>query len=230
MKTRPTVAVCIPTIPGREDLLRRAVASVHAQRDDWRATRILVHRDVDREGAAASRNLLLARADTDVIAWLDDDDWLEPTHIAACLRVLHEQPDVDLVYPTPIMEPLSVRNGVQVRPRCPAAVTHQGRFPVSPWGLRFSPEFADHVRRHGSFIPMTHLVRRDIAVESGGFPDGGTLSDGRYQGEDERYLIALLDKGAVFAHVDRPTWHWFANPKSTGGRPGRPLTTTGGAP
>lgn len=227
MRKRPTVAVCIPTIPGREALLRRALASVHAQREGWGATRILVHRDEDRQGAAASRNILLAKADTDVVAWLDDDDWLEPVHIAACLRVLHENPDVDLVYPVPIMEPRKRVGDFVQAPRCPAAVSYQGVFPVSPWGLRFCPEFADHIRRHGSFIPMTHLVRREIAVAAGGFPDGGVLPDGRYQGEDERYLIALLDQGAVFEHVDRPTWHWYANPKSTAGRPGRPLTAKG---
>lgn len=217
MRKRPTVAVCIPTIPGREDLLRRAVSSVHEQ--TWKADRILVHRDEDRQGAAASRNLLLARADTDVVAWLDDDDWFSRNHVATCLRVLHERPEVDLVYPVPVMEPRQ-RIGDSVRaPQCPAAVTYQGVFPTSPWGLRFCPEFADHIRRHGSFIPMTHLVRRDTAVAAGGFPEGGLLPDGRYQGEDERYLIALLDQGAVFEHVNRPTWHWYANPRSTAGKP-----------
>lgn len=222
------MAVCIPTIPGREGLLRRAVASVHAQ--TWQPSRILVHRDEDREGAAASRNLLLAKADTDVVAWLDDDDWLEPAHLAACLRVLHGDPGVDLVYPAPIMEPRQRIGGSVRSPQCPAAVTHQGRFPVSPWGLRFCPEFADHIRRHGSFIPMTHLVRRQAAVDAGGFPDGTVRPDGRYQGEDERYLIALLDRGAVFEHVDRRTWHWFVNPRSTAGRPGplRPVPGDGG--
>ena len=220
-RKRLTVAVCIPTIPGREALLRRAVTSVHAQ--TWRPDRILVGLDDERKGAAATRNRLLAKADTDVVAWLDDDDWLNPNHLSTCLRILHERPGVDLVYPTPIMEPRQ-RIGDTIRhPQCPAAVTHQGRFPVSPWGLRFCPEFADHIRRNGSFIPMTHLVRTAKALEAGGFPDGITLESGRYQGEDERYLINLLDAGAVFEHVDRATWHWYANPKSTAGRGHTPL-------
>lgn len=217
MKTRPTVAVCIPTIRGREDLLRRAVASVHTQ--TWQPSRILVARDDERQGAAYTRNTLLEAADTDVIAWLDDDDWLNPPHLATCLRVLHQDPDVDLVYPVPVMEPRKRLGDSISAPHCPAAVTYQGQFPVSPWGLRWCPEFADHLRHRGSFIPMTHLVRTEAVRTAGGFPEGGTLPGGRYQGEDERYLIALLDTGAVFHHVDKATWHWYVNPRSTAGRP-----------
>lgn len=221
MKARPTVSVCIPTVPGRERELHRAIASVQdaaRQYPDWAPIQCLVERDPDRTGAAATRNRLLARASGDVIAWLDDDDWLSPAHLAVCARVLHEQPDVDLVYPVPIMEPQQGHGDGRRFPVCPAAVTYQGVFPTSPWGLRWCDEFAAHLRRHGSFIPMTHLVRRDVLVKAGGFPEGRTLADGRYQGEDERMLIALLDSGAVFHHVDRKTWHWFVNPKSTAGK------------
>mgnify|MGYP003624024405 CR=1 FL=1 len=224
-KTRPrrdplTVAVCIPTIPGRETWFRRAVASVHAQ--TRRPDRILVQRDDARNGAADTRNRLLERADAagvDVIAWLDDDDWLKPGHIRACMRVLEDDPSVDLVYPRPVM----------VGGTDPTAVTHQGVFPVSPWGLRFTPEHAQHIRDMGSFIPMTHLVRTRAAIAAGGFPEGRTVETNgripapyRYQGEDERYLIAMLDNGAVFHHLDAKTWCWWKNPQSTAGMPGRP--------
>lgn len=219
-KTRPrrqplTVAVCIPTIPGREHLYRRAVASVHAQ--TRRPDRVLVQRDDARLGAADARNKLLERADAagvDVIAWLDDDDWLRENHLRACMRVLEDDPSVDLVYPRPVMAGGATD---------PTAVTHQGVFPVSPWGLRFCPEFEQHIRELGSFIPMTHLVRTRTAVAAGGFPEGRTVTGGRlqpvrYQGEDERYLLAMLDKGAVFHHLDAKTWVWWKNPASTAGR------------
>lgn len=223
-KTRPrreplTVAVCIPTIPGREAFFRRAVASVHAQ--TRRPDRILVQRDEHRAGAADARNRLLERADAagvDVIAWLDDDDFLRENHVKACMRVLEDDPGVDLVYPRPVM----------IGGNDPTAVTHQGVFPVSPWGLRFSPEHAQHIREMGSFIPMTHLVRVRTAVAAGGFPEGRTVETNgripvphRYQGEDERYLIAMLDNGAVFHHLDAKTWCWFKNPAATAGRPDR---------
>ena len=214
-----TVAVCIPTIPGREAFYRRAVASVHAQ--TRRPDRSLVHRDEAREGAAAARNVLLERAadaGIDVIAWLDDDDWLKPNHVRACLRVLENDAAVDLVYPRPEM----------VGGEDPTATTHQGVFPTSPWGLRFSPEFERHIRDMGSFIPMTHLVRVRAAVAASGFPEGRMVETHgripvpfRYQGEDERYLLAMLDNGARFEHLDAKTWCWFKNPASTAGRPGQ---------
>lgn len=214
-KTKPrrkplTVSVCIPTIPGREHLLRRAIASVHAQ--TRQPDRILVQRDEHRLGAADARNRLLERVDTDLISWLDDDDFLKPHHLRACMRVLEDSPAVDLVYPRPVM----------LKGDDPTAVTHQGVFPVSPWGLRWCPEFEDHIRELGSFIPMTHLVRTAAAKAAGGFPEGRTVHGGRipvrFQGEDERYLLAMLDNGAQFEHLDAKTWVWFKNPQSTAGR------------
>jgi glycosyltransferase involved in cell wall biosynthesis len=206
-RSRLTVAVVIPTIPGRETLLRRALDSVHAQ--TRKVDQVVVERDSLRTGAAASRNRAMQRVTTDVIAWLDDDDELLEGHLAACMRVLEQSPGVDLVYPAPRM----ADNGQD-----PTAVTHQGRL-VLPWGIRFGAEQEAHLRRQGSFIPMTHLVRTEIVKRVDGFPEGFTLPDGRYRGEDEAYLIRLLDAGAKFEHLDRKTWRWHAHPRtSTAGK------------
>lgn len=203
-----TVAVCIPTVPGREDMLMRAELSVMKQ--ERQPDQFLIETDKDRTGAAATRNRLLDRVDADVIAWLDDDDWLRTNHIKACMRAIENSFAVDLVYPRPQM----------VNGRDPTAVTHQGRFPVSPWGLRFTSEMASHIEHVGSFIPITHLVRTETVRRAGGFPEGRTLENGRYQGEDERYLINMLkgDPPAVFEHLDERTWYWYVNPKSTAGK------------
>lgn len=218
MKPRKlTVSVCIPTIPGRGRLLQRALASVHAQRRQPEA--VLIERDSARRGAAWARNRLLERVETDAVAWIDDDDEMGENHLSACMRVL-ELEDADLVYPVPRM----------IGGPDPTAVTWQGMFPVSPWGKRWCPEFAQHLRTLGSFIPMTHLVLADAVRRAGGFPEGRWIEaearrgDGvrmqgrRYQGEDERYLIALLDAGARFTHLDQKTWFWYVNPQSTAGR------------
>jgi len=204
---RLTVAVCIPTIPGREDLLMRAELSVMKQ--ERQPDQFLRYTDTGRKGAAYARNQLLEQVTSDVIAWLDDDDFFKPGHLRSCMRAMEQSPfKPDLVYPRPHM----------VNGRDPTAVTHQGRFPVSPWGLRFSQEMAAHIRQVGSFIPITHLVRTEMVRKTGGFPEGRTLESGRYQGEDERYLINLLDAGAVFEHLDQTTWFWVVNPKSTAGK------------
>lgn len=205
--TRLTVAVAIPTIPGREELLQRALTSVKAQRR--KPDQLLIERDSERTGAWATRNRLLARVETDVVAWLDDDDTLRPHHLMACMRVLEQSAwRPDLVYPVPRM----------IGGKDPTAVTYQGQFPVSPWGLRWSPEFAGHLRHVGSFIPMTHLVRTDYVRRIEGFRPGYTVDGGRYRGEDEDYLIRLLDAGAIFEHLDAVTWNWHVHRAHTAGR------------
>lgn len=212
---RLTVAVCIPTIPGREELLDRALLSVHTQRR--KADQIVVERDSERTGAWAARNRALARVTTDVIAWLDDDDTLKPQHLMACMRVMEQSPSrPDLVYPRPIM----------VGGEDPTAVTHQGRFPVPPWGLRFTSEHAAHLRAVGSFIPMTHLVRTDAVRRIGGFRPGYTVNGARYRGEDEDYLIRILSDAAArhrapqdtFEHLDAKTWYWHVHRSHTAGK------------
>lgn len=208
-RTGLTVAVVIPTIPGREALLQRALASVHAQTRS--VDQVVVERDSLRTGAAQSRNRAMQRVTADVIAWLDDDDEWLPHHVASCMRVLERDPSVDLVYPAPRM----ADNG-----RDPTAVTHQGQIRL-PWGIRFGPEQEAHLRRQGSFIPMTHLVRTGIVRRVDGFPEGFVLPDGRYRGEDEAYLIRLLDAGARFEHLDRRTWLWHAHPRTSTAGKGR---------
>lgn len=207
MKRRLTVAVVIPTIPGREELLDRALVSARTQRR--KPDQIVVERDSERTGAAAARNRALERVTADVVAWLDDDDTLRPNHLMACMRVLEQSPwRPDLVYPRPRM----------IGGADPTALTHQGRFPVSPWGLRWTPEHAAHLREHGSFIPMTHLVRTDLVRQIGGFRPGYDVG-GRYRGEDEDYLIRLMDEaGAIFEHLDAITWNWHVHTGHTAGR------------
>lgn len=202
-----TVAVVIPTIPGREELLGRALTSVRAQRR--KADQIVIERDSERTGAWAARNRALARVTTDFIAWLDDDDTLRPNHLISCMRVLENSPDrPDLVYPRPRM----------IGGTDPTALTHQGRFPVSPWGLRWTPEHAAHLRTNGSFIPMTHVVRTDLVRQVGGFRPGYDVG-GRYRGEDEDYLIRIMDQaGAIFEHLDAVTWNWHVHAGNTAGR------------
>lgn len=207
LSRRLTVAVVIPTIPGREALLDRALTSVRAQRR--RPDQVVVERDSERTGAWAARNRGLERVTTDVIAWLDDDDTLRPQHLMACMRVLEQSAwRPDLVYPRPRM----------VGGADPTAVTYQGVFPVSPWGLRWCPEFAAHLRTMGSFVPMTHLVRTDLVRRIGGFRPGYDVG-GRYRGEDEDYLIRLMDEaGAIFEHLDAVTWNWRVHSGHTAGR------------
>lgn len=87
-----SVTVLIPTIPGREAELARAVASVPA------GVPVVIELDEKRTGAAATRNRGLERVATEWVAFLDDDDELYPHHLKACLRRAHFA-KADVVYP-----------------------------------------------------------------------------------------------------------------------------------
>lgn len=189
-----TVAVVVATIPDRQHLLARATGSIATQTRP--ADQVIVEHDYWRTGAAATRNRALAKVDTEWVAWLDDDDELLPNHLDALTREA-ERTGADLVYPVP-----SMASGHD-----PTAVSVNGLW-VKPWGVQFGPEQEHHLRTQGSFIPVTHLVRTSSVREAGGFPEGRALPTGRYQGEDERYLVALLDAGARFAHLNTVTWLW----------------------
>lgn len=202
---RLSIAVVIPSIPGREQQLAEALASVAAQHRQ--PDQVVVELDTDRAGAAATRNRALTQVETDLVAWLDDDDLLLRQHCGALARVLETDPDVDLVYPRPRM-----MGGAD-----PTAVCVRGVW-SKPWGLRWGPALEWHLRNRGSFIPVTHMTRTEVVRRAGGFPEGHTLPDGRYSGEDERYLIALLDAGAKFKHLDLETWQWRVWGGHTAGR------------
>lgn len=197
------MAVCVPTIPGREHLTERAFESVKKQRR--LPDQVLFERDPERTGAAATRNRLLERVTTDWIAWLDDDDVLLPNH----LQVLMKQAsygDADLIYPAPQM--VGGPDGT--------ATTVNGRTRL-PWGVPFGPEQEQHLRSRGNFIPITHLVRTELVRSIGGFRPARRLPSGRTRWEDEDYLIRLLDAGARFLHVNEVTWRWYVHDAHTAG-------------
>lgn len=87
------VTVITPTISGREKLLDECKLSVSNQLE-----RVANHfwlLDQDRKGPAFIRNKLAKQADTEWIAFLDDDDLLMPNHFA-----LHQpfQDEADVIF------------------------------------------------------------------------------------------------------------------------------------
>jgi glycosyltransferase involved in cell wall biosynthesis len=172
------ITVVIPTIDGREDLLKRAIASVEAQ--TLRAETVLVQHDPGRLGAATARNKALERVATEWVAWLDDDDELKPNHLRACLR--HGWiTGADVVYP---------------------GYDAVGDDPVDCFGSPFDPVLL----RRRNFIPVTTLCRTAAVKAVGGFqahPD-----ENGDPCEDWGLWLALLDAGGMFSHLPQRTWIW----------------------
>ena len=172
------VTLIIPTIPGREEQLRRAVES--AQSQSRPADDILVYLDDEREGAGPTRNRALANVDTDWVAFLDDDDELKPNHLRACARHAWLT-GADIVYP---------------------GYDTIGDDPIGCFGIPFDPVLL----RQRNYIPVTVLARTDLVRDVGGFRDHPDEYGERC--EDWGLWLALLDAGAKFSHLAQRTWIW----------------------
>src|SRR6185369_13856147 len=137
-----SITVVIPTHPGREALLDRAVASVQAQS---LAAIVEIEFDRVRTGAAATRNRALDRVATDWVAFLDSDDEFKPNHLRACARNA-ALTGADLVYPW---------------------FDCDGEDKIGMFGVPF-----DRVGlRRGNYIPVTVLVRTELVRKVGGFQE-----------------------------------------------------------
>lgn len=195
------VTAVIPTIPTRKNDLRRAAASVEAQSEQ--PVGISVATDVWRSGSAATRNRALGRVTTEWSAFLDDDDFWMPSHIqtllhAATNRLDSEFPDV-------------------IYTGCRVVDANGGEIPLQEeWG-RFGKPFDPGLLREKSYIPVTSMVRTEMAQAAGFGPPEGV--DTPY--DDWGFYLRLLDAGAKFLHIPRITWVWVHNGRNTSGQANR---------
>lgn len=133
------VTVITPTIPGREHLLARAKKSVQTQ--SFAASAHLIGVDHKREGPAAVRNRLAQKADTEFLAFLDDDDEIDSGHL---MKLFANSLAADVVYSYCRVDP------------------------PGPWP--HNREFDPKALVRGNFIPVTALVRTSVFHDADGFP------------------------------------------------------------
>jgi len=138
--TEPTIAVITPTIPERICELVDAMGTVADQTVP--VTEHLIGVDYQRVGPAAVRNRLMAATLAEWVAFLDDDDLLDPDHLEI---LLSHAADADVVIPY-----------------C--------RFEGTPLPAKFcNQKFSrGKLADHGIF-PITVLARRSAILEVGGF-------------------------------------------------------------
>lgn len=194
------VTVVIPTIQGRGHDLSRAIHSVQEQSVGFLNLDLHIISDVDGLGPAVMRNVGVDHADTEWIAFLDDDDYLYPNHLEVLLRAA-ETTEADVLWPW-----FFVEGGTDPFPQ------YRGR--------QWDPD-------HPHSIPITTLVRRSVFNSVGGFtpvseavPDPND-PDRTVSGEDFRLWCDLSAAGAKFFHVDEVTWVWRHHAKNTSGLPDR---------
>jgi glycosyltransferase involved in cell wall biosynthesis len=209
------VTVCVPTIPRRRDQLERALRSVGNQTIPLDVTvAVSVALDENGDGAATTRNRAWRNADTEWVAFLDDDDELRPNHVAACLAHAQET-GADLVYP---WFNIHTATGIDISSNDPLSVPVNGMY-VSPYGVRFDAALKHELMTRNNFIPVTVLVRRALLEEVGGFPIPGSAEWGDNCCEDWGLWRRLLNAGAKFEHLPQRTWIWFWHGSNTSGKP-----------
>lgn len=122
------VTVVTPSLPSRAGLLAEACASVAGQ--DALPAAHLIGVDHAGRGPAEIRSELVAAAHTKWVAFLDDDDLLDPCHLALLHRV-GEQADADVVIPYCRFDgdPLPARYCNQAYDR--QALRERGIFPIT---------------------------------------------------------------------------------------------------
>lgn len=193
------VTVVIPHIPPRHMPLLRAIRSVNDQ--TYPVDAISVVTDHQKRGAGRTRNLALAMARTRWVAFLDDDDWLLPSHVETLMNHAVET-GADVVYSSCRV----IHSEMGEIPR-----THPG---FDEWGRPGKP-FDPDLLRQRSYLPVTSLVDRGLAQRSSFEPPPGSHYD------DWGFYLGLLDLGATFSHVDEVTWVWTHGPHNTSGNPER---------
>lgn len=202
------VTVVIPTIPGREELLARAVASVTTQQTQ--PGKIITVVDTDRHGAAWARNEAIKQVETPWIAWLDDDDELLPNHIKVLVRGANAS-GADMVY----------SYAEFVGGEDPLAAFHRGKWVLAPINVPWCVE-AEWGLKYGNHIPITYLVRIETVRQVGGFPEPnsfGIPADRSGDCEDYGLILAMLKAGTKFHHVvGVRTWRYYFHGTNTGGR------------
>lgn len=172
----PDVSVVTPTIPGRELLLEDARLSVEEQ--DLAGT--LEHRvmcDILGVGPARVRNALLEEVDAPLVAFLDDDDLLDPDHLSSLLALLAET-DASVAYSW-------CRTVGPARVRVPRPL-----FPRETWRT---------MKAGRNVIPVT-VVAKTSAIRAGGC----FRESDRY--EDYALWMRLHALKHPFALLPRETW------------------------
>lgn len=202
----PGITVCIPTIPPRSEMYARAVVSVHraaAIMPPGVPVQVCAVVDVDKNGAAVTRQRAMELAHTKWVAFLDDDDEMDPWHLRELWLAAYDF-QADYLWS-------------RFRIGFPDDTCREG---PEPLGAGTFEQWNDD---QPAQTTVTTLVRRELALDVGGFmqPDGADGINGQRAGEDWLFTLACRAAGGVFRHVPKVTWTWNHHASNTSGLPDR---------
>lgn len=169
----PECTLIMATVPGRELLLERALASAAGQG----FAAIEVELDAAGEGPAAVRNRALERVRTPLVAVMDDDDVLLPGHLAVLAGALERAGGTVLAHPACVL-----------REEVDGEDLPLPDWWVQRWARPFREGAAAGLLRRENWVPVT-VVARTAALRSVG---GYSLR--RSDAEDWSMLLELVDR------------------------------------
>jgi hypothetical protein len=201
-----SIAVIIPSIPPRRDLLLRALRSVGNQTRLPDGLSVAV--DAEQWGAPVTRQRALDAVAPGIewIAPLDDDDEFLSSHLQALYEHAMET-GADYVYSWYEL----------VRPDGLSMGDYDPVFPETHFTNPFDP--ADPIE-----TTITILIRRELLTAVGGYqalrrPE--EYAKGASTGEDRNLTLRCIEAGATISHLVRRTWRWHHHGRNTSGRPDR---------
>lgn len=207
------ITVCIPSIPPRGALFDRALTSVHTALTELHKIGvpgdISVEIDHWRDGAAKVRDRAMAWARTEWVAFLDDDDEMDPNHLVA-LWTAAQETKADYLW-SRFRVCLQIGANVELRDG------------PSPLGRGTFEQWNDE---QPAQTTVTTMVRTELAKSVGGFRghepfSKGDTINGQRAGEDWLFTLACRAAGGKFHHVPQVTWTWHHHDKNTSGLPDR---------
>ncbi len=142
------------------------------------------------EGISENTNAAIRMAEGEFLVFSDHDDFLEPDALYEMVRLLNQDPDLDIIYTD---EDLS---------------DEEGKHFHSP---RLKPDFNPDLLRSINYICHLLMVRTAIANET------GLLRSQCDGAQDYDFLLRLIEQTDRVGHIPRVLYHWRAHSESTAG-------------
>ena len=136
---------------------------------------------VENRGIAGNTNAALAVSRGDYVVLLDHDDLLSPDALFELAQGINEDETADVLYTDEDM------------------VSADGAFLHNP---NFKPDYSPDLLRSCNYITHLYVVRRDLALEVGGFSED---CDGS---QDYDFTLKTTERARKVRHIPKVLYHW----------------------
>lgn len=210
-KVKPLISILVPTYNTKPEYLAECIDSVLAQTyANWELcisddaspneeTKAVIKKYVDEfdnihailntknQHIAGSSNIALGMAKGEYISLLDHDDLLLPNALYETVKVINENPDVDLIY--------SDEDKLQ-----------DDRYHVEPF---FKPDWSPDFLNSCNYITHFATIKKDMMKEVGGF------TAGTQGAQDWDLFLKITNKTDKIHHIPKILYTWRKSATST---------------